>query len=126
LYFLKKKVLKDLSEYFYEISWKETKVLKPWQEQKDFVSGYSMTNKYEDFAESFVYYVLHNWDFLKKSEKSFILKQKYNFFDKYLFRNKKFIKTDFSNWNKIKDYYRDITKIDYNLQNFLQYLEKSI
>jgi hypothetical protein len=50
-----------------------------------------MTNRYEDFAESFTYYILHNKDFLKKTKKSIILKEKYNFFKNYLFTNEEFI-----------------------------------
>jgi hypothetical protein len=95
-------------------------------ESKDFVSGYSMTNKYEDFAESLTYYILHNNDFLEKSKKSQILKEKYNFFNFYVFNSKLFKDTDFSNNNKVKDYYRDITKINFSLENFLLYLKKSI
>jgi hypothetical protein len=45
-----------------------------------------MTNKYEDFAESFTYYILHNDDFALKAEKSDILKKKYNFFNIFLFK----------------------------------------
>lgn len=124
LYFLEKEVFTDISDYYYDISWESTKVLKPWMMQRDFVSGYSMTNKYEDFAESFVYFILHNGDFLEKSKKSGILKQKYIFFTKYLFRNKEFIWTDFSNNNEVLEYYRDITKIEFSLKNFLEFLKK--
>jgi hypothetical protein len=46
-----------------------------------------MTNKYEDFAESFTYYILHNDDFLEKSRQSALLRAKYDFFSKYLFRD---------------------------------------
>jgi len=126
LYYLEKKVIKDLSEYFYEISWKTSKTIKPWLKQKDFVSGYSMTNKYEDFAESFTYYILHNKDFFEKAQKSDILLAKYNFFNKNVFINNEFKNSDFSKNNIIKNYYRDITKIDYNLKNFLLYLKNSI
>jgi hypothetical protein len=94
--------------------------------QKDFVSGYSMTNKYEDFAESFTYYVLHNRDFLEKSRKSNILRKKYNFFNLVLLKSEVFKNTDFSEKNIIKDYYRDITKINFSRKNFLQYLKNSI
>jgi hypothetical protein len=38
LYFLEKKVFTDLSDYFYNISWESTKVLKAGQKQNDFVS----------------------------------------------------------------------------------------
>ena len=124
LYFLKKWLYTDLSYYFYNISWNSTKVLKAWQTQSDFVSGYAMTNKYEDFAESFTYFVLHNEDFLYKANKSDILKKKYNFFIKYLFRDGKFVWTDFSDDNEILDYYRDITKIKFSLENFLLFLKK--
>jgi hypothetical protein len=50
-----------------------------------------MTNKYEDFAETFTYFVLHNDDFLEKTKQSDILKAKYNFFIKYLFRENEFV-----------------------------------
>jgi hypothetical protein len=83
-----------------------------------------MTNKYEDFAESFTYYILHNKDFLIKSKSSKKLKNKYDFFWKYVFRNHIFEWTDFSKDNKIKNYYRDITKIDFSLENFLEFLKK--
>jgi hypothetical protein len=85
-----------------------------------------MTNKYEDFAESLTYYILHNKDFLEKTKKSYILEKKYKFFSFYLFKNEIFQNTDFSEKNIIKDYYRDITKINFSRKFFLQYLKKSI
>ena len=124
LYYLQKKVNIDLSNKFYDISWESTKIMKENQSGKDFVSGYAMTNKYEDFAESFIYFVLHNDDFLKKAEGSIKLKAKYYFLQTYIFKGNKFLNTDFSFWNEIKSYYRDITKIDINLEKFLQFLEK--
>lgn len=124
LYFLKKEIFVDPSELFYDISWESIKTLKPWLKQDDFVSGYAMTNKYEDFAESLTYFILHNNDFLKKSKDSEILKSKYIFFTKYVFKDKEFLKTDFSNQEEIKSYYRDITKIDFSLDNFLEFVKK--
>jgi hypothetical protein len=85
-----------------------------------------MTNKYEDFAESLTYYILHNKDFLEKTKKSIFLKEKYDYFSKYLFRNKEFQNTNFSSTNKIENYYWDITKLKINIKNFLQYLENGI
>jgi len=82
-----------------------------------------MTNKYEDFAESFTYFVLHNKDFIKKARKSDILKRKFLFFYRYLFKGKEFILTDFSESNKVENYYRDITKIDFSLKNFLEFVK---
>ena len=126
IYFLEKKVIQDLSDHFYEISWDKTRVLKPWQDKTNFVSGYAMTNKYEDFAESFTYYILHNKDFAFKAEKSEILKKKYNFFHVFLFKKWEFKDTDFSVDNIVRDYYRDITKIDIDLEKLLQYLKNWI
>jgi hypothetical protein len=80
LYFLEKKVITDISNYYYKLSWESTRILKADQKQQDFVSGYAMTNKYEDFAESFTYYLLHNKAFKIKAEKSLILQEKYDFF----------------------------------------------
>lgn len=126
LYILDNRGWIDISNDFYNISWESTKVLKAWLNQNDFVSWYSMTNKYEDFAESFTYYVLHNNDFYSKAKKSDILMSKYNFFKNSVFSNWEFITNDFKKVSKVEDYYRDITKIDYYLENFLQYLKKWI
>ncbi len=125
IYFLEKKVIQDLSNKFYDVSWEKTKVIKPWQIQADFVSGYAMTNKYEDFAESFTYYVLHNDDFLRKTLESESLSKKYDFFDNLLLK-KKFNDTDFSINNTVKNYYRDITKIEIDIEKLLQYLKNWI
>jgi hypothetical protein len=124
LYFLEKLVFKDISDYFYNISWESTKVMKKWNKGEDFVSWYAMTNKYEDFAESLTYYILHNLDFYEKWKKSKILKKKYDFFTRNLFREWNFIWTDFSPSQKIKNYYRDTTKINFNLKKFLLFLKK--
>lgn len=124
LYILKKSNWIDISDYFYEISWDDIKILKSWLTQADFVSGYAMTNKYEDFAESFTYYVLHNEDFFELSKESSYLRAKYDFFSNYVFvwnefKNFWILRNDL----EIKDYYRDITKISYTLEKFLQYLK---
>jgi len=126
IYTFNRSTWKDVSNKFYDISWASTKIIKSWLSWKDFVSGYSMTNKYEDFAESLTYYILHNKDFIIKTRNSIILQKKYNFFKNTLFNSLEFVNTDFSKSNKIKNYYRDITKINFSTKNFLQYLKKSI
>jgi len=124
LYFFVFENGEDVSNYFYEISWESTKVMKKWQEKQDFVSGYAMTNKYEDFAESFTYYLLHNNDFFEKSQKSTSLMQKYSFFHKYFSFGDTLKNYDFSQESEKKDYYWDITKISVDEEKFLQFLEK--
>lgn len=126
LYFFKKHVFTDISDYFYNISWESTKVIKSGLIQADFVSGYAMTNKYEDFAETFTYFIIHNDDFLEKTKESDILKSKYDFLNKYLFKNNEFVWSDFSINNIIEPYYRDITKINFSLENFLEFLKNGV
>ncbi len=126
LYYFKRNRFSDISNRFYDLSWYSTIVMLPGQEQKHFVSGYAMSNKYEDFAESLAYYMLHNEDFRVKAGQSEVLQKKYDFFDNWLFKKGQFIDTDFSQGNEVLDYYRDITKIDFSKENFLQYLEKNI
>ncbi len=123
LYFFDLKNWKDISYKFYQISWDDTKIIKAGQNNKDFVSGYAMTNKYEDFAESFTYFVIANKDFLQKTKFSKVLKQKYNFFSSYLFKNWFLKDTKFTKNLIIRDYYRDITKLKLDLKNFLQYFK---
>jgi len=123
LYYFNKTIISDKSDRFYNISWNDTKILKKWQKSRDFVSGYAMTNKYEDFAESLTYYILHNKDFAYKAWKSDSLNNKYKFFWNILFQWNTFTDTNFSKNNNILDYYRDITKIDIKEQNFLQYIK---
>lgn len=121
--YFEKKVLFDLSNRFYDYSWDSSKVIKSWVSGKGFVSGYAMTNKYEDFAETFTYFVMYNQDFLTKSQDSDILAQKYNFFSEYVFPDNSFVGTSF--WKeKAQMYYWDITKIDYFFENLLNYFQK--
>lgn len=122
--FLEKKVLFDTSDTFYNISWESTKTMKKNMSTWDFVSWYAMTNKYEDFAESFNYYVLFNSSFFEKAQKSEALMNKYLFFWKYIFRKNEFKSTDFSQQHDFNSYTWDTTKVNIFLKNFLYYLKK--
>ena len=81
----------DPSQEFYNISWIDMTTKKQSMSLSDFVSGYAMTNKYEDFAECFTYFLFHNSDFALRSKKSLVLKEKYNFFKKYVFPDGEFL-----------------------------------
>lgn len=116
----------DRSHDFYKISWKENNIVRPGQEMKDFVSGYALTNKYEDFAESYTYFLLHNAAFVKRAEQSEVLLKKYNFFESYAFPARTFEWTSFSIHKKIEDYYWDITKIPVDVKKFLQYFHEPL
>lgn len=109
---------------FKDLSWDSTKIIKKWQTEKDFVSGYSMSNKYEDFAESLTFYVLHNELFYKKAQNSETLMKKYSFFKNKMF-NKDFKNTKFtlSKNDENKKYHWDTTKINIDEKNFLNYIK---
>ena len=111
----------NMSERFYELSWQDIDVLRPWLSTSDFVSGYAMTNMYEDFAESYTYYVLHNASFREKKSQSPILRQKYDFFERYTFPQKQFFNRRFATDERVLPYYWDITKIEIDIEKFLQY-----
>jgi hypothetical protein len=80
----------DLSVIFYELSWKTSTKQHFTAKRDDFVSGYAMTDAFEDFAESFNFYTLHGSDFRKLAQESKILQAKYDFLKEYIFQNKEF------------------------------------
>ncbi len=116
------KILSDPSDSFYEISWVDMTTKKPKMALSDFVSGYAMTNKYEDFGESFNYYLFHNSDFAKRAKLSKSLQAKYAFFQKKVFLSQEFIGTGFE-MDPIPKYTWDTTKIPIALNKYLFYIK---
>lgn len=125
IHFFEKQLYADISDQFYDISWQSLDVQKPGSKKEDFVSGYALTNKYEDFAETFLYYIFHNEDFLKKTSDSQLLYEKYIFIEEKVLGTNLFAGTDFSS-EKIQNYYWDITKISVDLEKFFAFLETSL
>lgn len=82
----------DVSLRFYKISWNNTDTLKKRSRRRDFVSGYAMTNTYEDFAETYAFYVLHGEKFRGLVNESFALKKKYYFMKNHIFNGVEFQK----------------------------------
>lgn len=116
------KFTRDPSEKFYELSWIDMSTKKSGMALADFVSGYAMTNKYEDFAESFDYYLFHNNDFAKRARNSNVLRAKYEFFQKYVFENREFVGTGFE-MDPLPAYHWDTTKIPVALNKYLFYIK---
>lgn len=121
IYYLNDKNGLDKSEDFYKISWLAYNIKNKNAKITDFVTGYSLSNKYEDFAESFVFYIFHNEEFLRRAKINYSIKLKYNFFKNYVFENNEFNNTSFWNWN-ISSYNWDSTKIWINLKKYLYYI----
>jgi len=70
----------DPSVSFYAISWKDNETHHDGITNRDFVSGYSNWDMFEDFAESFTYYTLHRRAFYNRALENPIMAQKYNWF----------------------------------------------
>lgn len=80
----------DPSSVFYGKSFIDTETRKISVNELDFVSGYAMSDPFEDFAETYLYYILHGDAFRKLKETSPVLAEKYEFMSKSVFNNKEF------------------------------------
>ncbi len=80
----------DPSLLFYRISWaSETERLKN-ASNLDFVSGYAMQDPFEDFAETYTFYRLHNLSFRALTAKNDALARKYAFMRDMVFAGETF------------------------------------
>ena len=109
----------DPSLDFYRISWEDDKTRKKTASNLDFVSGYAMTDPFEDFAESYVYYILHNKDFKSKTQTSEQLLKKYQFIKNNVFNGKEFDTGEYLT-DRLNNRPWDITILSYNLDEFLR------
>jgi hypothetical protein len=75
----------DKSVEYYELSWKNNSNWKTGVTENDFCSSYGGTDPYEDFAECYIYYILHGEEFEKSSGSNLVLKQKYEFMKNNVF-----------------------------------------
>lgn len=81
-----------------------------------------MTNKYEDFAESFSEYVFANEHFRALAKNNASLRKKYDFFKKNLFKNDEFASTSFEVAER-KTYIWDTTKMAIAVNKYLYYIK---
>lgn len=98
----KKPIYKDdRSLAFYRLSWKNASTRKKGSLRSDFVSGYALSDPFEDFAEHYIFYRLHGEKFRVLAKKSKILQKKYNFlrynvFDMEEYQTKKVATSEFN------------------------------
>ncbi len=102
---------KDQSVQFYRLSWQTSYTIKPTAKREDFVSGYAMTNAFEDFAESYLFYRAHGEKFRKIMANSEILQQKYAFLKNIVFAGQEFQKNKVSE-NFIPTFLWDATLLE--------------
>lgn len=107
----------DLSLRFYRISWENETRMRPGAQKTDFVTGYAMTNPFEDFAETYNFYILHGNRFRQMAMYNNQLWRKYMFMKYYIFRG-----IEFDNDSSVEvDYFTrnyDSTILDYDINSF--------
>lgn len=100
----------DQSISFYNISWLAAETPRRGSQPEDFVSGYASWDMFEDFAESFVYYMLHREVFAQRAQENSAIAQKYRWFQQHL-PGMPVVARSESKWNGIVPW--DITKLAY-------------
>lgn len=111
----------DPSVGFYRISFKDSTHTYENSSPLDFVSGYAMSDSFEDFAETYAYYILHGAEFRKILETSELLHEKYNYLKDSVFDGVEFglnsaLSTPF--YTRYRNY--DVTAVDYDYSAFLK------
>ena len=101
----------DPSLEFYRISWKNSDTRKNAR-RADFVSGYAMTDPFEDFAESYIFFRLHGEKFRAFKKFSPKLAQKYNFLKTKIFAGREF-QLEKTTKNFPKNIIWDVTQINF-------------
>jgi hypothetical protein len=107
----------DPSLDFYRISWENEDQRKHEANNMDFVSGYAMTDPFEDFAETYTFYVLHNKDFKVLASSSDALLAKYKFMKDKVFNGVEFDTGDGD--VNIANRPWDTTVLSYDIDQFL-------
>jgi len=109
----------DPSLDFYRISWANEKARAKTAVNFDFVSGYAMTDPFEDFAETYAYYVLHNRDFQSKAQTSESLAKKYDYMKNEIFGGRVFNTGVDEDGQMLNQRNWDVTVLPYDLNSFL-------
>lgn len=108
----------DPSLEFYGINWSNAKKKITDSSRLDFVSGYAQTDSFEDFAESYIFYLLHGQQFLEIVQQNDRLKRKYEFLRDKIFSGVTF-ENDYRK-PKINNRSFDTTLLPFSLEKFLK------
>lgn len=106
----------DPSVDFYAISFSDEKTTKNTATKEDFVTGYAMSDPFEDFSETFNYYVIHGEYFKMLATGDSALAQKYAFMRDKVFDGKEFTgltKQDTSTYTSVRPWDATLQAFDY-------------
>ncbi len=116
----RKKVFSDdPSVAFYSVSWKDSKTMWKGNSSLDFVSGYAMSDPFEDFAESYNFYLLHGSQFKYLSSFNARLARKYAYIRDVIFHGEEFENNSLKLNAKKRSY--DSTLLPFSLEKFLNF-----
>lgn len=101
----------DPSVAFYSISWVHEMQKRKESLPTDFVSGYAQSDAFEDFAESFVYYLLHRSLFEERAGRNVVLGKKLAWFKEHLVTTAPSLVQRGHTWNGRIPW--DVTKLPY-------------
>ncbi len=109
----------DKSLQFYQISFLDEQTKKPETTTLDFVSGYAASDPFEDFAESFTYYILHGENFRQLAKFNPVLSSKYNFLKYQVFNGDEFKGLSTESADLLHRNY-DVTVLGFDYKNYLE------
>ncbi len=117
----------DPSLQFYRLSFIDEETLKHNSVETDFVSGYAMSDPFEDFAETYLFYFLHGNRFRHLAQNQPILAQKYAFMKEQVFNGEEYSFDDqfepdsalFALLSEQRNY--DATILTYNYEKLLAF-----
>ena len=108
----------DPSLNFYNIDFNADEKTKSNTTEFDFVSTYAMSDPFEDFAESYAYYILHGTEFRKLAKDNESLTEKYNFLKNQVFNGKEF-DSGYQDLAVTGVRHYDVTVLPYDLKKFI-------
>lgn len=109
----------DPSLLFYRLSWENDRKKREEASSFDFVSGYSASDPFEDFAETYLMYRFHGPEFRNLIAGSEILSKKYEFMKEYVFLGEEFETTTTSNYPMYRRVY-DTTTLPFDIEERLK------
>lgn len=117
--FGKKVYENDPSVRFYRLSWKNERERLENSTRIDFVTGYAMSDPFEDFAEAYLFYRLHGPEFRTLAASNEVLGKKYEFMKEEVFGGQEFELNSASSWQASQRVY-DATLVPFDLQGFFK------
>ncbi len=108
----------DASLSFYKISWNDSKNLKKSARENDFVSLYAMSDPFEDFAETYMFYRIHGSSFRLLAATNSLLKAKYDFMKNSVFGGVEYGNNSVIDYSDTAHRQYDATVIPFNLKTF--------